>query len=55
MTCEPAIYIREERVGIRLEDTVLVTEHGAVSLMADIPMESDSIEDLMSETGARWA
>jgi Xaa-Pro aminopeptidase len=55
MTCEPAIYIREERMGIRLEDTVLVTEHGAVSLMADIPMESDSIEDLMSETGARWA
>jgi Xaa-Pro aminopeptidase len=55
MTCEPAIYIREERMGIRLEDTVLITDHGAVSLMADIPMESDAIEDLMSETGARWA
>jgi Xaa-Pro aminopeptidase len=42
-------------MGIRLEDTVLITDHGAVSLMADIPMESDAIEDLMSETGARWA
>lgn len=48
MTCEPAIYLREEGFGIRLEDTVLITQHGAQSLMADIPMEADEIEELMS-------
>ncbi|TVP94107.1 MAG: M24 family metallopeptidase [Planctomycetaceae bacterium] len=48
MTCEPAIYIREEGFGIRLEDTVLITQHGAQSLMADIPMEAEAIEELMN-------
>ncbi|MGB9601599.1 MAG: aminopeptidase P family protein [Limisphaerales bacterium] len=47
MTCEPAIYIREEGFGIRLEDTVLVTENGAVNLMESIPIEADEIEELM--------
>jgi Xaa-Pro aminopeptidase len=28
MTCEPGIYIPEEGIGIRLEDDVLITEHG---------------------------
>jgi Xaa-Pro aminopeptidase len=50
MTCEPAIYIKDEGFGIRLEDTLVVTENGAQSLMADIPMEADAIEALM--TGA---
>jgi Xaa-Pro aminopeptidase len=48
MTCEPAIYIREEGMGIRLEDTLLITESGAQSLMADIPMEAEAIEALMN-------
>lgn len=48
MTCEPAIYIKEEEMGIRLEDTLVITEHGAESLMADIPMAADAIEDLMN-------
>jgi Xaa-Pro aminopeptidase len=48
MTCEPAIYIKEEGFGIRLEDTLLITDQGAQSLMADIPMEADAIEDLMN-------
>ncbi|MFT5491159.1 MAG: Xaa-Pro aminopeptidase [Limisphaerales bacterium] len=47
MTVEPGIYIPEEGFGIRLENDVLVTEDGAVDLMADIPMEPDEIEDLM--------
>ncbi len=48
MTCEPAIYIRDEGFGIRLEDTVVITETGAESLMADIPMAADEIEELMN-------
>ena len=48
MTCEPGIYIPEENLGIRLEDTVLVTKDGPQSLMADIPMEAGEIEALMA-------
>lgn len=48
MTCEPAIYIKEEGLAVRLEDTLLITETGAQSLMHDIPMEADAIEELMN-------
>jgi len=48
-TCEPGIYIREENLGIRLENDILVTEDGPVDLMADIPIEADEIEALMSQ------
>jgi Xaa-Pro aminopeptidase len=47
LTCEPAIYIREEGFGVRLENTIVVTEAGQQDLMADIPIEADEIEDLM--------
>lgn len=48
VTCEPGIYIPEEKLGIRLEDTVLMTQDGPQSLMADIPMEAGEIEALMA-------
>ena len=48
LTVEPAIYIPKENFGVRLENTVLVTENGQLDLMADIPIEADDIEDLMS-------
>ena len=47
MTVEPGIYIREEKLAVRLENTVLVTEDGVEDLMADIPLEADEIEKLM--------
>lgn len=47
VTCEPALYIGEEGFGIRLENTVAVTENGILDLMADIPIEADEIESLM--------
>ena len=47
-TCEPGIYIREERMGIRLENDILVTDHGPVDLMADIPIEAEAIEEMMN-------
>jgi Xaa-Pro aminopeptidase len=47
LTCEPGIYIKEEGFGIRLENTILVTETGQVDLMKDIPIEADEIEALM--------
>jgi Xaa-Pro aminopeptidase len=49
-TCEPGIYIPEEQLGIRLENDILITEHGPVDLMSSIPVEADEIEKLM-QTG----
>jgi Xaa-Pro aminopeptidase len=49
MTVEPGIYIPEEELAVRLENTVLVTDRGAVNLMADIPIESEAIEDAMAD------
>lgn len=48
-TCEPGIYIKEEGIGIRLENDILITEDRPVDLMADIPIEADEIETLMNE------
>jgi len=47
LTVEPGIYIPEERFGVRLENTVVLTEHGVVDLMEDIPIEAEEIEGLM--------
>ncbi len=55
LTCEPAIYIAEEGFGVRLENTVAVTEAGPVDLMAGIPIEADEIESLMNQGRRRPA
>ncbi len=48
LTVEPGIYIPSEKIGVRLENDILVTEDGPVDLMADIPVETDEIEALMN-------
>jgi Xaa-Pro aminopeptidase len=48
LTVEPGIYIREEQLGVRLENDVLITENGCVDLMEQIPIEAGEIEDLMN-------
>ena len=55
MTVEPGIYIREEGLGVRLENDVLVTDNGPVDLTADIPVEPDEIEHLMNNHSRRSA
>lgn len=47
-TVEPGIYIREENLGIRLENDVVIRNNGVQDLMDEIPLESEEIEDLMS-------
>jgi len=47
-TCEPGIYIREENIGVRLENDILITDNGNVDLMKSIPIDADEIEDLMN-------
>ena len=47
-TCEPGIYIREEGIGIRLENDVLVTTGNPDDLMKNIPIDYQEIESLMN-------
>ncbi|MBN1116079.1 MAG: aminopeptidase P N-terminal domain-containing protein [Bacteroidales bacterium] len=49
LTCEPGLYIPEEKTGIRIENNILITEKGNVDLMADFPIEVEEIEDIMAE------
>ncbi len=46
LTCEPGIYLKEEGIGIRIENNIVVDEN-PIDLMADIPREVNEIEDLM--------
>jgi Xaa-Pro aminopeptidase len=47
ITVEPGIYIPEEGIGIRIEDTVLVTKEGARILSGALPREAAEIEKLV--------
>lgn len=47
-TIEPGIYIKEEGLGVRIENNVVVTKTGVSDLMKNIPIEAEEIEDLMN-------
>lgn len=47
-TVEPGIYIREENLGIRTENDVVIRKEGIEDLMSTIPVEIEEIEDLMN-------
>ncbi len=49
LTVEPGIYIREEKLGIRIENDVVLTKDGIRDLMKTIPVEVEEIETLMNE------
>ncbi|MEX2233444.1 MAG: aminopeptidase P family protein [Cyclobacteriaceae bacterium] len=46
-TVEPGIYIREENLGVRIENNVVITSTGIIDLMKNIPAEAEEIEDIM--------
>lgn len=49
-SCEPGIYLPEEKTGIRLENDILVTEGKPIDLMEHIPIEPDDIEKRMQQS-----
>lgn len=52
ITCEPGLYIRNEEIGIRLENNILITHNGNINLSASIPIEADEIEELMAKVNS---
>jgi Xaa-Pro aminopeptidase len=48
-TVEPGIYIREEKIGVRLEDNILIGDNDNINLMENIPILPDEIEDIMNK------
>lgn len=48
-TCEPGIYIRDEGIGIRIENDILITKGDPIDLTESIPREADEIEALMNQ------
>jgi Xaa-Pro aminopeptidase len=46
---EPGIYLADERIGIRIEETVLVTATGGVVLSVGAPLDVEEIEALMAD------
>ena len=49
VTLEPGIYIPEEKLGVRIEDMILVTQDGAELLTRRLPRNADEIEKMMSQ------
>ncbi len=47
-TVEPGIYIPEEKMGVRLEENIVITPQGPLVLTKDAPIEPDEIEEIMN-------
>jgi Xaa-Pro aminopeptidase len=48
---EPLMVLGDEEIGVRTEDTILITETGCENLTAGIPRTVEDIEKLMKEKG----
>src|SRR5581483_8607687 len=49
ITVEPGLYISEEKIGIRIEDMVLVTADGSRVLSAGLPRDPEAIEKALAK------
>ncbi|MEN9382739.1 MAG: hypothetical protein RI940_1622 [Bacteroidota bacterium] len=48
-TVEPGIYIKEEAMGVRIENNVWITKTGNQDLFKNIPIKAEEIESLMRQ------
>ena len=48
-TLEPGLYFDEEKIGIRIEDTILITKDGCEVLSGGIPKTVEEIEAFMAK------
>ncbi len=49
ITIEPGIYIPDEKLGVRIEDDVLITESGAKMLSGRLPRDPAEVEAVMAQ------
>lgn len=49
LTCEPGLYIREEGIGIRIENDLLITDNEPINLFENTPIEIEEIEYEMNK------
>jgi Xaa-Pro aminopeptidase len=49
-TVEPGIYIKEEKMGVRIENNIWITKTGNQDLFKNIPIKADEIEALMKKS-----
>jgi Xaa-Pro aminopeptidase len=48
---DPQLWVRDERLYIRVEDTVVITEDGVENLTVDAPHDLTDVEELMAMPG----
>ena len=51
LTLDPQMRVPEERLYIRVEDTLVITEDGYENFTVDAPLELDEVEAVMKEKG----
>lgn len=49
ITVEPGLYVKEEGIGVRIEDNLLLTENGCINLSDEIIKEVDDIEAYLAK------
>lgn len=49
ITIEPGLYIPDEKIGVRIEDMLLITQNGAEVLTQGLPKNPDEIERMMKK------
>ena len=51
LALDPQMWIKEQEIYIRVEDTVVVTADGVENLTADAPLELDEVETVIQQQG----